>query len=427
MTPRGPSEERGVFIGSGGFGVDSRRAVAVLRERQLALESEDAALAWVRLAAHAGATRAVLAWESGGFELRFDGAPLPAVLLSRPYDAYLGSMDADALMRQFGLALLHLARPGVDIALTAGPARARRAVYFRGPAADPPVAVEDGRDDTVVKAVWQPPAKPRKGHPETWDLHALADRLDACPMPVTLVHRGKTRVIQTWSRRFGREAWVSEADGLRCGVHIFAECERGTSLQLCLAGVSVERERLDGLPVPADAWVDSLEFRLNASLTRVVKGPPRERARHAGMAALAEAFPAALARHGKLMKLSAALLKRKPSLIAHWERAMDAGFRDTGRGARARRKSEMGFFRRPSSDVFLLEDAALWTVAWRRALRLAQDEKIAPAFSAFCDALPSAPLAFTRDFDLVSPDSGLRAVPWSQADAKYLNLRKKRA
>ena len=250
MTRRGPSEERGVFIGSGGFGVDSRRAVAVLRERQLALESEDAPLAWVRLAAHAGATRAVLAWESGGFELRFDGAPLPAVLLSRPYDAYLGSMDADALMRQFGLALLHLARPGVDIALTAGPARARRAVYFRGPAADPPVAVEDGRDDTVVKAVWQPPAKPRKGHPETWDLHALADRLDACPMPVTLVHRGKTRVIQTWSRRFGREAWVSEAEGLRCGVHIFAECERGTSLQLWLAVVVANRRlgRSNGRP-----------------------------------------------------------------------------------------------------------------------------------------------------------------------------------
>ncbi|TBR21202.1 hypothetical protein EPO15_10840 [bacterium] len=418
---RGEEPDLGTFVGAGGFGVDSRRAVKVLRARQLGQASEAAPLLWVRVAVLSGASRAVLHWEPGRFEARFDGAPLPPLILARPYDAHLGAMDGTPLMRQFGLALLHLARPDVAVEVVSGPADARRAIYLEGPGAAPPAATEDGLDETVVRAYWSPAAQVPRGHPEGWDLGALLGRLDSAPMPVTVIHRGKVSVVVPWAKRFGREGWVGEVGGLRCGLRLLPRDWEASVLQLCVDGVGVAAESPRGAPLAAEGWVDSPHLTLNASLDRVVQGSARDHARSALQDALQAALLAGLERHARRMTLTGAALRRDPALARFWGAAAEEGTQVCA-SVRERLEAASGRFRGPSGDRVLVEDTAVWTAAWRAAAKKREGKPTPAEFRPVYRALAATPLFFDSDARPVLLRDKHRASALSRADAAYLGL-----
>lgn len=377
--------EQGVFVGGGGFGVDSRRAVKVLRARQLQHAGRVTPLLWVRLAVLSKATRIVFVWEPGRFEARFDGDPLPPLLMTRPYDAFLGTMAGTKLMSQFGLALLHIAQPDVAVEVVSGPADDRKAIYLEGPGAAPPSPLEDGLDETVVRAFWAPQAKPDEGHPDGWDLPSLVDWLAATPIPVTITSRGKTSVVVPWPRRYGRDAWFGNVSGLSAAMRVAPEEGARTLLSFSVNGVTVEADDPRGLPLPVEGWVEAPDTPLNASLDRFVKGPERDRARAAVWHALREAYLAALERHGRRMKLVGRMLARDQSLRLRWYEVLH--------GRETPRVFTGGLFSRPSGDKTLIDETALWSRAWEAAGHAAQ-EGIAPSLKALRPSLAKVPVDF---------------------------------
>lgn len=392
--------EKGTLVGTGGFGVDSRRAAKVLRARQLAEATETAPLLWIRVAALSGASRAVLLVQSGRFEARFDGRPLPRSLLGRPYDAYLGTFgQGEPVMRAFGLALLHLSHPGVTVEVTSGPPQERSVIYLEGPGARPPEPVEDGGDETVIRAFWYGSQTPRAGHPETWDLFGLSDRLRSCPFPVTLAGGIKTEVILPWGRRHGREAWEGSPGGARAGMRVIPEPGAPARVSLCVDGVAADSVSLTGFPLPVEGWVDDARLSLSASLDAVVEDEARERAAGAARAGATAAFEAAARRHAVRMGLIASIFRRRPKL---WERfAARLGEHDGGKTIRERAAASRLLWRGPKGDLALLDDMAVWLAAWRRAYQLVRRAKSGgrKEWRALLDAMP---LGFEDDFSLVT-------------------------
>lgn len=391
-----PSDE--VLVGSGSFSVDSRRAVEVLRKRQLEASAETAPLLWARLAVLSGATRTALDLSPGRFVARFDGAPLPRAFLARPYDALLGNKTGGPAERLFGSALLHLAHPGVSVTVASGPVGERSAIVLEGPGAAPPVPWDDGADETVVTASWSEPKSSEAGHPSGWDAGGLALWLDPTPMPVTLVDGGKTEVVLPWKRRWGPEAWTGTVNGLSCGVRVLRDFGTTPRAQLGVHGVGVETALLSGFPLSADGWVDSPELVLDASLSKPVVNEAYAAARAALGKAVGAALSAALERHGRRMRLAAAAMRRDRSLLRLWRKAAVESLQAAGPTRRQRLRSA-AFFRRPSGDAFLVSDVAAWNAVWRAALvNVLRVRKPHQEAVPVCAALPEAPLVIDRSY-----------------------------
>lgn len=383
--------DEGVFVEEGGFSVDSRRAVEVLRARQLQHAGRVTPLLWVRLAVLSKATRVVLVWEPGRFEARFDGLPLPDVLMARPYDAFLGTMKGTRLMSQFGPALLHLAQPDVTVEVVSGEFDSRKAIYLEGPGAAPPAPQKDGLDETVVRAFWTSAGSPEAGHPATWDLPSLTEYLTATPIPVTIGHYGKVSVVAPWARRYGKDAWSGDVGGLRCGMRVLPHPEERTLLSFSVDGVTVEAEDPKGLPLPVEGWVDAPEAPLNASLDRFVKGPERDRARAAVWKALRAAYIDAMERHARRMKLVGRMLERDQNLRWRWDEMMGGRVSPVLPGGR--RVFGASLFSRPSGDKALLDEVALWSLAWKAAAKAAS-VRLAPDLKALVAPLAKVPMDF---------------------------------
>lgn len=397
--------EAGVLVETGGFSVDSRRAVDILLTRQLGAVAETAPLIWVRLAVLSGATRAAILWDSGRFEARFDGMPLPRELLARPYDAYLGTQKGSEVARQFGLALLHLARPGVGVDISSGPQAERYAVSMFGPGADPPVKSAESRADTLVGAVWGALPQVPPGHPQGWYLPGLVHRLSATPIPLTVSHMGKVEVVLPWRARYGRRAWSGTVDGLRCGVRVVPDPGGEPTAHLSCHGVGVDVEPPWRLPLGVEAWVEHPGLTLSASLSSLVEDGAFERARKAMEAAVGTAFDEALSRHRSRMRLAAAALRRDGNLQRRWTKASSAGFADAYTPARERMRATAGVFAAPSGDAALVEDVALWNSAWRQALLdVPRKRRRGPASASLGAKLRKLPLLFDRDYKTLSLD-----------------------
>jgi hypothetical protein len=342
--------------------------VEVLRARQLESAAETAPLLWVRLAVLSGASRTLLSWEPGRFEARFDGKPLSRAYLARPYDAWLGSKTGTEAERQFGLALLHLAHPGVRVVAASAVGGERAAISLDGPGAAPPEPATDDDDETVVTATWEAPKKPEAGHPASWDLRVLSRWLDPTPIPVTLRHGAATEVVLPWKRRHGPEAWTGTVDGLRCGCRVHKDFAVEPRAVLGFHGVGVGTELLDGFPLSVDGWVESPELKLDASLSAAVVDEAFTRARAALAKSVGLALSAALERHARRMRLTGAALRRDRGLLKRWHKAAAESPHQAGQDRRRRLRGGW-FFRRPSGDAALVEDTAAWNTAWRTARR----------------------------------------------------------
>lgn len=416
-----PKEEAGVLVETGGFSVDSRRAVDVLLTRQLGAVAETAPLIWVRLAVLSGATRATLVWDSGRFEARFDGNPLPRELMARPYDAYLGTQKGSEAARQFGLGLLHMARPGVGVDISSGPYGDRYAVSMFGPGADPPVESAEERSDTVVGAVWGALPQVPPGHPQGWFLPGLVHHLGATPIPLTLSHKGAVEVVVPWRARYGRQGWSGTADGLRCGVRVIPDPGCEPTAHFACQGVGVDVEPPWSLPLGVEAWVEHPGLTLSASLSALVRDEAFEAARRAMESAVGTAFDAALARHRGRMRLAAAALRRDGNLQRRWTKACSAGFAEAYTPVRERARATAGFFAAPSGDAALVSDVALWNSAWREAfLSAAREKRRDPAAAALEAKLRKLPLLFDRGFHPLSLDDEHRPGSFlDRADADF--------
>lgn len=414
-------EEAGVLVETGGFSVDSRRAVDILLKRQLGAVAETAPLIWVRLAVLSGATRATLLWDSGRFEARFDGNPLPRELLARPYDVYLGSLKGSEAARQFGLGLLHLAREGVGVDISSGPQGQRYAVSLFGPGADPPVESAEPRSDTVVGAVWGGLPHVPPGHPQGWYLPGLVHRLVATPIPLTLSHRGNVEVVVPWRARYGRRGWSGTVDRLRCGVRVIPDPGGEPTAHFSCYGVGVDVEPPWRLPLGVEAWVEHPDLTLSVSLSSLVEDGACERARLAMKSAVATAFDEAMSRHRSRMRLAAAALRRDGNLQRRWKKASQAGYADAYTPGRERVRATAGVFAGPSGDAALVDDVALWNSAWREALLSASRERRRdPASAALVAKLRALPLLFGRGFKPLSIHDGHRPDAFlDRADADF--------
>ena len=414
-------EEAGVLVETGGFSVDSRRAVEILHKRQLGAVAETAPLIWVRLAVLSGATNATLVWDSGRFEARFDGKPLPRELLARPYDAFLGTLRGSEAARQFGLALLHLARPGVGVDVSSGPAGHRHAISLFGPGADPPAESAANRSDTLVSAFWGALPSVPMGHPQGWFLPGLVHRLSATPIPLTLSHAGKVEVVVPWRARYGRLGWSGTVDRLRCGVRVIPDPGCEPTAHFACHGVGVDVEPPWRLPLGVEAWVEHPGLTLTASLSSLVRDAEFERASRAMESAVAAAFDEAMSRHRSRMRLAASALRRDGELHRRWTAASQAGFAEAYTPARERVRDTAGFFAMPSGDAALVSDVALWNSAWRQAfLSASREGRRDPASAALAAKLRKIPLLFDHGFKLLSPDDKHRpAVFLDRADADF--------
>lgn len=299
--------EDGKLVGRGGFRVDRRRALEVLRARQLP-EGYWVPRLWLRLAAACGARRVRMSGLlPAGARIEFDGDPLSCRLLQDPFGR-LAAGEGSAKEQWLGWALLHSLPPGAEVRIASGLGTARAATRYKGDGEGRREAPDDG-DQTVVDV--------RSGAAADWfskirPADAALASADAVPF------RLETPLgsLVPWERR-------REAGALRLaemGRRLRARMGASPSLRLFHWGVAAHAEELTDFPLPVEAGVDDPALTLDASLDSALEDDAFARAVAAGRRA-AERFALAwLKRHGRSMRLAGELVAGSAARQALWSR-----------------------------------------------------------------------------------------------------------
>lgn len=261
-SPAGAGTE--VLVESGAFRVDAAKAVEKLSRFQL-LDAAAFAVPWLRAAVASGA-RTVKARRDGGLlELRFDGTPLPAMVLREPYAGLLGSEEAPAA-RQLAvglLALMRLAPAEVEIVSGHGEERRRLRAPVGGSAGDPEPGTE-----TILRVRWAGVS------PGRFPVAALEHLRAAYGMTETrLLIDG----VQVPDPSRGVKPLAEWRDGTAHGAAQALRMFSGSFLRFYKLGALVEETAVDlGMPVLCFAADD--DFGLSLSQDQVVDSPARKAA-----------------------------------------------------------------------------------------------------------------------------------------------------
>lgn len=297
--------EDGRLVERGAFRVDSRRAVAVLRGRQLKDSFWRPAL-WVRCAAACGATRLSFSRRVGSLTIAFDGKPLPRALLEQPFGRLVEG-EADPVARWFGWAVLHTAVPGVTVTAVSG-SGARRAAACYGHDGEVAAAEPDGERGTVVTARWTPVGLRGELHPAAWFLGSRGEHgvtlpggVEAAPFPID--YGGLSQAPWAGPER------VLPAPG-------------GAALKLYMLGTLVHDGPLEGFPLPLSVALRDDALTTDASLSAAVRdeafAAAAERARAVGTRFALEAVRS----HTRSFGLAARLLAEREDLRLGWVEAL---------------------------------------------------------------------------------------------------------
>jgi hypothetical protein len=299
----GSGDER--LVESGGFRVDARRAVEVLRGRQLRASFWRPAL-WVRCAAACGASRLRFYRRGGTLTVAFDGKPLPRALLAQPFGRLVEG-EADPVARWFGWALLHTAVPGVKVAVASG-AGARRAAAVCDHEGGVVAADPDAERGTVVTARWNPVGLHGELHPAAWFLGASGEHgvvlpkgVEGAPFPIEYGVLSQT-------------PWASASSVLAS--------PGGAAVRLYLLGTLVHDGPLPDFPLPLAVSLRDDALATDASLGAVVRdgafAAACQRARTLGTRFALEAVRA----HARPFRLAARLLAEREDLRLGWVEAL---------------------------------------------------------------------------------------------------------
>lgn len=296
----------GRLVESGAFRVDSRRAVGVLRGRQLRDSFWRPAL-WVRCAAACGATRLSFSRRVGSLTVAFDGKPLPRALLEQPFGSLM-SGGADPVSRWFGWAVLHTAVPGLKVTAASG-SGARRAAACCGHDGEVTAVEPDKERGTVVTARWTPVGLRGELHPASWFLGwrgehgvTLPGGVEGAPFPID------------YGGGVSQAPWP--------GPELVRSSPNGASLKLYLLGTLVHDGPLDGFPLPLSVALRDDALSTDASLSAAVRdaafAAAAGRARAVGTRFALDAVRA----HARSFRLAARLLAEREDLRLAWVEAL---------------------------------------------------------------------------------------------------------
>lgn len=320
------ASEEGRLVGSGSFSVDSRRAVAVLRERQVPLDFWRPAL-WVRCATACGATKMSFERSYASMTIRFDGEPLPPAVLKQPYGRLAQGEPGEA-ERWFGWALLHTAVAGMKVTAASGRGSERAAYSFSAEGSITPADKIPGKETVIsvrypIIVTESMPAK----SPPFWSLSLSTLSppgccpwvADAASFPIEYKDLNVRTLHIPWESRRSRSGALYHAQGRRIWVAVPA---RKASLRLALLGTLVHDWQLPGFPIPLEICVDDPGLLLDASLASPLRDDSFQAAVAAGRAAAERFALALLDRHAKSMALVGAMLLGDRARRLDWVAAL---------------------------------------------------------------------------------------------------------
>ncbi len=278
MSSESDPQDDGVFVGSGGFTVDRRRAVRKLRSFQLPT-TFGASLLFVRAAIAAKATRIRLQQQDHWGEIRFDGESFPYSFLQDPYSPIFGDAESDAKERFLAYGLIHSLeyKPSAVTLRTGLDENRYRLVVTPEDASSAHEDLQkidgEGEVETSIQLEW-----PNSGRKNSRKSHLTKSSIRVnCAMSTATIALGDT-LVHDPEEDFP-EGNMFHWEGATIVVD---EPPVGNSgyLELFHHGVRVDQMEIEHQEKGFRAWVDDPGFSLNASLNRVVSDQRFKRLLH---------------------------------------------------------------------------------------------------------------------------------------------------
>lgn len=332
-------EEKGVYVGSGGFRIDRSKMLDQLSRFGYEYDNH-AVAALVRCAVLGKAThvrikglaKETLTFKSyDGLEIEFDGKPIDEKSLRNPYDCLLADQPDRRRLSQLARALLTITRgkPN-ELTLTSGPLGARFELSVRS-LTDDSIRRVDGSGSTVLRVSWEGYGGVQEALLR--ELSTLAhERMTLAPIPIEMTNiwtgvgdqssRSDVHILP--DATIAAESVAFQGNGFRGRVEMPARVSPTMGrIDLCWAGVQVERiQEAAFLPVPVDGFLDHDGFNLDLSGRAIT----RDEAFAAGVAALSrEAIALAVgvaAEQARVMTEAVDSL-RKPGRRGAWTRTLE--------------------------------------------------------------------------------------------------------
>ena len=269
MSSETDPQNDGVFVGSGGFTVDRRRAVRKLRSFQLPT-TFGASLLFVRAAIAAKSSHIRIQQQNLWCEVRFDGDPFEYALLQDPYAPILGDGQSDAKGRFLAYGLIHSLeyRPSAVTVRTGLDENRYRLIVSPEDASSAREDLQkidaEGETETSVQLEWSSRGKVhcRKSHLTKSSIKAN------CAMCSATIALGDTLVHDP--EEDYPEGEMFQWDGATIVMDNTPVGSTGY-LELFHHGVRVQRLEFPDQEKSFRAWVDDSELTLNASLTGVAQ------------------------------------------------------------------------------------------------------------------------------------------------------------
>lgn len=249
--------EEGERVRSGSLRIDLAAATRRLKDFQTA-EPWLFALAWLRAAVAAGATRVHVddpgdAW----LRLRFDGAPYTRSELDNPFDPLFDpALGHRRRELAYGLLVVLRLKPSrVTIVSGEGKGRLRLTLESIDQCA---LTLDSSPGRSTELFVEGLPSR----IPDRW-LDEIARSCRAYPIPLRLPPTSETQPRAPLERRFSTPR-------LRGAIGVPALPQTPASIELCFLGVRASLAQLDAGAPRVEGWLDSESFQLDASRAAVV-------------------------------------------------------------------------------------------------------------------------------------------------------------